>query len=59
MWKKILTVLVMVGLAILVVYMSFAMAILTVSLYNTTPIVGYISGILMAAVLIVFPIRLF
>ena len=59
MWKKILTVLVLIGLAILVVYMSFSMAIVTVSLYNTTPIAGYISGVLMAAVLIVFPIRLF
>ena len=60
MWKKmLLTVLAIIWIAILVAYLAFAMAIVTVSLYNTTPIAGYIAGVLTMAVLIVFPIRLF
>lgn len=59
MWKKILTVLVIIGLAILVVYMASAMAVFTIALYNTAPILGHISGVLMAVTMIVVPIQMF
>lgn len=59
MKQIILTVLTIIWLSILVVYIAFAMAVATHALYNTMPILGYISGVLTAAVLIVFPIRLF
>lgn len=58
MWKKtILTVLVIIGIAILVAYVAFAMAMFTQVLYNTMPLLGYISFALMAAVIVTFMFR--
>lgn len=58
MWKKmLLTVLAIIWIAILVAYLAFAMAIVTVSLYNTMPLLGYISFVLMAAVIVTFMLR--
>lgn len=54
MLKKLLSTLAVIGIGILIMYVAMSMTIFTQVLFNTNPMLGVISVVLMAATVVCF-----
>ena len=59
MWKKILSTLAIIGVGIILMYVAMSMTVFTQILFNTHPVLGAISAVLMAATIIYFLVQSF
>ena len=59
MWRKILSTLAVIAVGIILMYVAMSMTVFTQILFNTHPVLGAISAVLMAATIIYFLVQSF
>ena len=59
MWRKILSILAIIAVGIILMYVAMSMTVFTQILFNTHPVLGAISAVLMAATIIYFLVQSF